>query len=67
MMAALSHRGYQARLVPISSLPALQRAFSARLTSADPAIRRYLSFVNYEPPKEFPDARSVLVLAKGMY
>ncbi|MCU0607331.1 MAG: 4Fe-4S binding protein [Candidatus Edwardsbacteria bacterium] len=65
LLAALARHGYRARLVPITRLPALQHAFAARLKSADPAIRRYLSFLNYEPPGEFPAARSVLVLAKA--
>ncbi|MRR31503.1 hypothetical protein EG834_14525, partial [bacterium] len=63
LLTALSRRGYRARLVPVSCLPALQRAFAARLKSADPAIRRYLSFLRYDPPEGFA-ARSVLVLAK---
>ena len=65
LLAALTRLGYKARLVPISYLPALQQHFAARLKTADPLIRRYLSFLNYQPPKTFPNARSVLVLARA--
>jgi hypothetical protein len=63
LITELTRRGYKARLVPISSLPVLQQLFSARFKSADLLIRRYLSFIQYQPPKTFPNPRSVLVLA----
>lgn len=63
LLHALQVRGYRARLILVSQLPELQRGFSARLKQADPPIQRYLSFLNYDPPKKFA-ARSVLVLAK---
>jgi hypothetical protein len=64
LLAALTRRGYKAQLVPISSLPGLQQRFATRLRSADPLIRRYLSFLKYDPQKKY-NARSVLVLAGG--
>jgi epoxyqueuosine reductase len=63
LLAALASRGYKTRLVPITSLPGLRQHFAARLKTADPLIRRYLSFLKYQPPKTFLNARSVLVLA----
>jgi|GEM_PF-4352755 len=41
-----------ATLAPITCLPPLQQRFAARLKSADPPIRRYLSFLKYDPPKK---------------
>jgi epoxyqueuosine reductase len=64
LMAAIKARGYRARLVPVSSLPGLQKIFSGLLKQADPKIRRYLSFLKYQPPKKLSRASSVLVLAK---
>ncbi|GEM_PF-5190877 len=64
LLAALTRRGYKAQLVPISSLPGLQQRFSARIKSADPPIRRCLSFLKYDPQKKY-NARSVLVLSGG--
>jgi epoxyqueuosine reductase len=64
LLKALSAKGYQARLVPVSGLPKLQKTFSGLLKQADPAIRRYVKFLSFLPPQKLPQATSVLVLAR---
>jgi epoxyqueuosine reductase len=66
LLAQLTERGYQARIVPIQALEDLQGEFEGHYRRGlldQELFEAYLADFSFRPPDSLPDARSLIVVA----